>query len=115
MHLSRHCVGTHDNSTTAGWWADDANENDQKLIKSYAGVEDGRDIAWAMIQIGMRSVAKTTIFTMQARAAIGSRVWGRVKGLTRGQVQAKWQMQSHLLALQRSHIWPPHVRSGHEQ
>jgi len=63
------CAGTHDNSTTAGWWADDANENDQKLIKAYAGV-NGEDIAWAMIQIGMRSVAKTTIFTMQARALI---------------------------------------------
>ena len=57
-------AGTHDNSTTAGWWADDANENDRKLIKAYAGV-DGKDIAWAMIRIGMCSVAKTTIFTMQ--------------------------------------------------
>ena len=59
-------AGTHDNSTTAGWWADDAGEGDRALLREYAGF-DGGDLAWFMIRLAMESVANTSIFSMQVR------------------------------------------------
>lgn len=60
------CAGTHDNSTTAGWYQDDASEGDKAMLKEYAGF-DGNDLAWFMITMAMRSVANTSIFLMQVR------------------------------------------------
>ena len=63
-------AGTHDNSTAVGWWEEDASAEDKRLLQTYLGLSGGvSDIAYKLIEVGMRSVAKTTIFTIQVRAA----------------------------------------------
>jgi 4-alpha-glucanotransferase len=57
-------VGTHDNETAVGWFADSANAQDKKYLKAYLG-SDGKDIAWDFIKSAMASVSCTSIVLMQ--------------------------------------------------
>eukprot|EP00208_Stichococcus_sp_RCC1054_P003340 CAMPEP_0206140558 /NCGR_PEP_ID=MMETSP1473-20131121/9760_1 /ASSEMBLY_ACC=CAM_ASM_001109 /TAXON_ID=1461547 /ORGANISM="Stichococcus sp, Strain RCC1054" /LENGTH=558 /DNA_ID=CAMNT_0053534735 /DNA_START=359 /DNA_END=2035 /DNA_ORIENTATION=- len=57
--------GTHDNSTCQGWWDEDASKDDKKNLKAYLGMSKVQDVPYKFIEVGMRSVARTTIFTMQ--------------------------------------------------
>lgn len=59
-------VGTHDNETAVGWFADSANAQDKKYLKAYLG-SDGGDIAWDFIRSAMASVSNTSIVMMQVR------------------------------------------------
>lgn len=57
--------GTHDNSTAEGWWQEDASAADKKNFREYLGVYRINDVSFKFIEVGMRSVARTTIFTIQ--------------------------------------------------
>jgi len=56
-------TGTHDNDTTAGWWAD-ATDSERSFARGYLNT-DGHDMPWAMIRAAMASVADTAIVPMQ--------------------------------------------------
>ena len=56
-------TGTHDNDTTAGWWAT-ASDHERHYARGYLNT-DGHDMAWALIRASMASVADTAVHPMQ--------------------------------------------------
>ena len=56
-------TGTHDNDTTAGWWAT-ATDHERHLARGYL-TTDGHDMPWTMIRAAMASVADTAVLPMQ--------------------------------------------------
>jgi 4-alpha-glucanotransferase len=69
----RNCVvytGTHDNDTTAGWWAA-ASEDERHNLRQYLD-RDVRDAAWALIRLGMASVADTFLVPAQDLLSLGN-------------------------------------------
>ena len=55
--------GTHDNDTTAGWWAT-ASDKERHCARGYLGT-DGHDMPWTLIRAAMASVADTAVHPMQ--------------------------------------------------
>ena len=55
-------TGTHDNDTTAGWWATGANERERAAVRVYTGTSDDQPIVWPLIRAAAESVADTCIF-----------------------------------------------------
>ncbi len=56
-------TGTHDNDTTAGWWAT-ATDHERHFARGYLAT-DGHDMPWAMIRAACASVADTAVHPMQ--------------------------------------------------
>ena len=56
-------AGTHDNNTSAGWWAEAA-ESERHFARGYLAT-DGHDMPWALIRSAMASVADTCVHPMQ--------------------------------------------------
>ena len=56
-------TGTHDNNTTAGWWAE-AGDTERHFARGYLAT-DGHDMPWTMIRAACMSVADTCIVPMQ--------------------------------------------------
>jgi 4-alpha-glucanotransferase len=55
--------GTHDNDTTAGWWAH-ASDHERHFARGYFGT-DGHDMPWTFIRAACMSVADTAVHPMQ--------------------------------------------------
>ncbi len=56
-------TGTHDNDTTAGWWAT-ASDQERHYARGYLAT-DGHDMPWTLIRAAMASVADTAVHPMQ--------------------------------------------------
>jgi 4-alpha-glucanotransferase len=56
-------TGTHDNDTTAGWWAT-ATERERHFARGYLAT-DGHDMPWTLIRAALSSVGDTAIVPMQ--------------------------------------------------
>ncbi len=56
-------AGTHDNDTTAGWWAT-ATEHERHFARGYLAT-DGHDMSWTLIRTALASVADTAVHPMQ--------------------------------------------------
>ena len=72
-NYERECVvytGTHDNDTTAGWYAS-APEVERDLVRRYLATGGG-EIAWEMIRLAQASVADTAIVPLQDVLGLGS-------------------------------------------
>jgi len=72
-NYERNCVvytGTHDNDTTAGWFAS-AGEGTRHAARLYLA-SDGRDIAWDLIRLALASVADWAIVPLQDLLSLGS-------------------------------------------
>jgi 4-alpha-glucanotransferase len=73
----RNCVaytGTHDNDTSAGWFAaktDDRARAERESALRYMG-GDGTDAVWGFIRLALSSVADTVILPMQDVLGLGS-------------------------------------------
>jgi 4-alpha-glucanotransferase len=65
-------TGTHDNDTTAGWWANGANERERAAVRIYTGTRDDQPIVWPLIRAAAESVADTCIFPLQDILSLGS-------------------------------------------
>ena len=63
--------GTHDNETTAGWYANQ-DETTKLKLANYAGIDEKEGAAWGFIRLGMASVSKACVFTMQDVMALGN-------------------------------------------
>jgi 4-alpha-glucanotransferase len=63
-------TGTHDNDTTAGWWAT-APDAERHFARGYLGT-DGHDMPWALIRAACASVADTAIYPLQDVLALPS-------------------------------------------
>ncbi len=63
-------TGTHDNDTTAGWWAT-ASDKERHYARAYLAT-DGHDMPWTLIRAAMSSVADTAVHPMQDVLALPS-------------------------------------------
>ena len=63
-------TGTHDNHTTAGWWAEGAPAWRQHVL-DYLGSDSDRDIHWQLIRAACASVADTAIYPLQDVLGLG--------------------------------------------
>lgn len=77
-------TGTHDNDTTAGWWAT-LPPLERQNVQLYLG-RDGSDISWDFIRLALASVAELAIVPMQDVLALGSE--GRMN--TPGRAAGNW-------------------------
>lgn len=75
--------GTHDNETSQGWY--DALEDSTKLkLATYGGVIQGEGGSWGLIRIGMQSVCKACVFTMQDVLSLGNEARMNTPGVAEG-------------------------------
>jgi 4-alpha-glucanotransferase len=84
-------IGTHDNNTTLGWWQQEVDENTRNFMQSYLNREI-TDPVWTLIQLGMGSVGKTFVATMQDLLGMGPE--GRMN--TPGQPSGNWSWRMTL-------------------
>ena len=73
QHHVPHCVvytGTHDNDTTAGWWAQ-IDERERRFVRDVIGAGSG-DIAWDLMAAGSASVGDTFVAPVQDVLSLGS-------------------------------------------
>ncbi|MFM8582665.1 MAG: 4-alpha-glucanotransferase [Planctomycetaceae bacterium] len=82
-------TGTHDNDTTAGWWAQ-ASEHERHFARGYLAT-DGHDMPWALIRAACASVADAAIHPMQDVLALPSEC--RMNHPGQGQGWWKWRMR----------------------
>jgi len=75
-------TGTHDNDTTAGWFAA-LPAKEQKKVREYLGT-GGDDIAWDLIRVALASVADTALIPLQDLLALGSSARMNVPGSSTG-------------------------------
>jgi 4-alpha-glucanotransferase len=64
-------TGTHDNTTTQGWWAE-ATPALRQHVLDYLGTGDGHDIHWQLIRAACASVADTAIHPLQDVLGLGA-------------------------------------------
>jgi 4-alpha-glucanotransferase len=66
-HDSVAYVGTHDNNTTAGWWSDEATEEEKKNFLDYTNQKSltGPDAADSMVRMALSSRADLAVITAQ--------------------------------------------------
>ena len=66
-------TGTHDNTTTLGWFMDDATEEEKKNISDYTGKDINKDnICEELIRSALSSVADYAVIPMQDFLKLGS-------------------------------------------
>lgn len=77
-------TGTHDNDTTAGWYAS-LPEKERHRVRVYTG-SDGSEIHWRLICLAMTSVSDMAIYPLQDVLGLGSEARMNYPG----QAQANW-------------------------
>jgi 4-alpha-glucanotransferase len=65
-------TGTHDNDTTAGWWATGANDRERGAVRIYTGTGGDQPVVWPLIRAAAASVADTCIFPLPDILSLGS-------------------------------------------
>jgi 4-alpha-glucanotransferase len=65
-------TGTHDNDTTAGWWANGASKREREAVRVYTGATGNEPIVWPLIRAAAASVADTCVFPLQDVLNLGS-------------------------------------------
>jgi 4-alpha-glucanotransferase len=92
-------TGTHDNNTTAGWFADLIQRNghvgsalsaERDKALEYLEANTASRVPWQMIRAAMASVADTVIFPVQDLLALGQEARMNVPGIAAGQWQ--WRL-----------------------
>ena len=64
-------TGTHDNDTTAGWWASCATEQEKRDVRAYLG-ESKEGVHWDFIRAAIGSVADLCVIPLQDVLGLGS-------------------------------------------
>lgn len=91
-------TGTHDNDTTAGWWANGASEQERAAVRTYTGTRGDEPVVWPLIRAAAESVADTCIFPLQDVLSLGSEARMNIPAgtgdnwswrFTRGAIQAE--------------------------
>jgi 4-alpha-glucanotransferase len=84
-NYERNCVvytGTHDNDTTAGWYAG-APEEERDLVRRYLA-SDGTAVAWDLIRAAFSSVADVAVAPLQDVLGLGSEARMNTPGVAAG-------------------------------
>lgn len=80
--------GTHDNDTTAGWYAN-AGEKARDHARRYLRV-DGREIAWDFVRTGYAAVSRLAVFPLQDFLSLGSVARFNTPGIAAGNWQWRY-------------------------
>ena len=91
----RHCVcyaGTHDNTTTAGWFSE-ANPDDVAFCAQYLGLNEREGYVWGVLRGGMGSVADLFVAQMQDYIGLDSNSRMNIPG-TLGGNNWRWRLLS---------------------
>ncbi|MCC6629167.1 MAG: 4-alpha-glucanotransferase [Chloroflexi bacterium] len=91
-------TGTHDNDTTTGWYAQQA-EAVRDQVRRYLG-QPGDDIAWDFIRLALASVADTVIVPLQDVLSLGSEARMNLPGDPSG--NWSWRCDAQLLTGERA-------------
>ena len=75
--------GTHDNETSQGWY-DNQDDATKLKIANYAGINEAEGAAWGFIRLGMSSVSKSCVFTMQDVFCLGNEARMNTPGVADG-------------------------------
>jgi 4-alpha-glucanotransferase len=75
-------TGTHDNATTAGWFAA-AEEDEQDYVRRYLAIP-GEDIAWELIRVALASVCDRAVIPIQDVLGLGNEARMNTPGTTHG-------------------------------
>jgi 4-alpha-glucanotransferase len=86
-------TGTHDNDTTAGWYAKLLGWQ-REALKKKLGTND-QEIVWAMIRAAMASPANTAIFPVQDILELGTEARMNLPGTAKG--NWSWRLQTGAL------------------
>jgi 4-alpha-glucanotransferase len=98
-------TGTHDNDTTAGWWAsegvNDSTRTPADVLKEHAFARaylalDDEPIHWALIRAVLASVANTVVIPLQDVLGLGSAARMNHPGTSSG--NWRWRMRPEALA-----------------
>ena len=87
-------TGTHDNDTTAGWYAT-ATEEERHHAREYLA-SDGSRIVWDLVRLGLASVADTAITPLQDLLELGSAARMNRPGVPGG--NWRWRYSPHALS-----------------
>jgi 4-alpha-glucanotransferase len=97
----RNCVvytGTHDNDTTAGWFAagrdSEQFRRERELALCYMG-SDGKNAVWNFIRLALASAADTAILPMQDVLGLGSEARMNLPGILEN--NWRWRMREDQL------------------
>ena len=98
-HHPEHAVvytGTHDNDTTAGWWAasPDARRAAARLAMARAGIDEP-DPVWGLVRLALSSRARLSIVPVQDLLGLGSEARMNTPGRVRG--NWSWRMEEGAL------------------
>ena len=86
-------VGTHDNDTARGWW-ETASEDERRAARermAMAGVEPGDAPWWSLVELALRSRARTAIIQAQDVLGLGSEARMNVPGREGG--NWRWRLE----------------------
>lgn len=75
-------TGTHDNDTTAGWFAA-LPDKDKKEVLAYTG-SDGKDIVWDLMRVALASVASRAVIPLQDVLGLGNSARMNIPGTPAG-------------------------------
>ena len=85
-------TGTHDNDTTAGWYAA-TTPRERRYVRAYAHSTrtDPAAVAWDLVRVAQASVAQTAVIPMQDLLRLGSTARMNVPGRPGGNWQWRFQ------------------------
>ena len=75
--------GTHDNETSQGWY-EKLDDSAKLSLSTYAGINDAEGASWGLISLGMSSVSKACIFSMQDVLSLGNEARMNTPGVANG-------------------------------
>lgn len=87
-------TGTHDNDTTAGWFAK-LPAKEKASVNAYLNI-DGSDISWDLVRAALASVADTAIIPLQDLLALDSSGRMNIPGVAMG--NWAWRFKSDVLS-----------------
>jgi 4-alpha-glucanotransferase len=89
-------TGTHDNDTTAGWFAS-LDKRTQRAVRQYASGANRKpsDVAWDLIRLAWSSIADTAIAPLQDVLGLGSSARMNTPGTSEG--NWRWRYRAELL------------------
>lgn len=94
-------TGTHDNNTSAGWFAGDISGKDMRdYIKSYLKLEKEEDFLWKFIEASISSIADISIIPLQDLLGLSGEARINTPG-TAGGSNWKWKAVSSSLDRER--------------
>jgi len=103
QHVENRVVytGTHDNDTTAGWWAtvSDSERAEAERVLARAGIEED-DPAWALLCLAFASPARVAIVPMQDVLGLGNEARMNLPGTSEG--NWAWRLEEGQLTDERA-------------